>query len=340
MAVGVEAYTREREKELRLKMSLSDSRMSDCASPTLYSLGSPCITPNLSPHPRPSSASSFASPSRTPPPPDLNPQKEQEPKAQFKSANRSSSVFNGGSVNLSNSNYSSSSNKKQGGEEPQGDAAAMAAADVFHAQGFALRKAKNFVAAIDAYTKAINIYPKHFKAHFNRGFAYDKLEMFHEAIADYTRSLEIEPHNAYAYYNRGISRDMNEEYEDAVMDFTKAIELLPTNADFYHNRGFCHRKQGRYQEAVQDYTAALKCEPQHFKAIYNRYDLTLCILSLFFLAHFFLIKKHFLFLMFSGLFPWTSLANMRKLMKTIRVLSRFSPRTRTLIITGGTSGSA
>lgn len=33
----------------------------------------------------------------------------------------------------------------------------------------------DFQAAIDEYDKAIELEPRHFKAHFNRGFAFDKV---------------------------------------------------------------------------------------------------------------------------------------------------------------------
>jgi len=43
--------------------------------------------------------------------------------------------------------------------------------------------------AIQYYTQALEIYPYHFKALFNRGFAYDKLSQFELAIADYSAAI-------------------------------------------------------------------------------------------------------------------------------------------------------
>ena len=48
-------------------------------------------------------------------------------------------------------------------------------AEWYHTQGFEARKKGEFKLAIDLYTKAIEIMPSHFKAHFNRGFALDKV---------------------------------------------------------------------------------------------------------------------------------------------------------------------
>ena len=53
-----------------------------------------------------------------------------------------------------------------------------AQAETFHAKGYAARKQSDYKTAIALYTKALEIYPYHFKALFNRGFAYDKLGQF------------------------------------------------------------------------------------------------------------------------------------------------------------------
>ena len=50
-----------------------------------------------------------------------------------------------------------------------------AQAETYHAQGYAARKKSDYKLAIQLYSKALEIYPYHFKALFNRGFAYDKL---------------------------------------------------------------------------------------------------------------------------------------------------------------------
>jgi len=94
-------------------------------------------------------------------------------------------------------------------------------ADEYHSRGFRLRKAGKFDAAVEEYSRALELNPRHFKAYFNRGFAYDKMERFDLAICDYTRAIELEPYNAYAYYNRGISKDRYGQYEGAVADFTR-----------------------------------------------------------------------------------------------------------------------
>ena len=76
-----------------------------------------------------------------------------------------------------------------------------------HTQGFESRKKGDFRTAIEYYTVALQYYPFHFKALFNRGFAHDKINRYDEAIQDYSMAIKIDPKNPYAYYNRGISFD-------------------------------------------------------------------------------------------------------------------------------------
>lgn len=53
--------------------------------------------------------------------------------------------------------------------------ALASAADAAHAQGYALRKQRDFLGAVEAYSEAIKLQPAHFKALFNRAFSYDKV---------------------------------------------------------------------------------------------------------------------------------------------------------------------
>ncbi len=138
-------------------------------------------------------------------------------------------------------NVNQSQIDKQSVNGPTGEKKQLA--EQYHSHGYAARKKGDYQTAIQFYSKALEVWPQHFKALFNRGFAYDKLSDFDSAIADYTRAIQIDPRNAYTYYNKGISLDRKGLYDDAVVSFSKAIELEPTKADFFHNRGFAYRKK-------------------------------------------------------------------------------------------------
>lgn len=55
------------------------------------------------------------------------------------------------------------------------EVARLRVADQHHARGYSQRKQGNFHAAIEEYSRAIALDPRHFKALFNRGFSQDKV---------------------------------------------------------------------------------------------------------------------------------------------------------------------
>ena len=63
----------------------------------------------------------------------------------------------------------------QAGDRLASPSGTKAKADYHHARGYAFRKQGKFEAAIEEYTQAINLDPRHFKALFNRGFSHDKV---------------------------------------------------------------------------------------------------------------------------------------------------------------------
>lgn len=66
-------------------------------------------------------------------------------------------------------------------------------AEVFHGLGYEARKKGDYVSAINHYSKALEIFPQHFKVIFNRGFAFDKLGQYDLAIADYKAAISLAP---------------------------------------------------------------------------------------------------------------------------------------------------
>ncbi|KAG5472901.1 hypothetical protein LSCM4_02226 [Leishmania orientalis] len=143
-------------------------------------------------------------------------------------------------------------------------------ASYFYQRGLQHRRLGELEAAIDMYTKALELVPTHFKALFNRAFCEDKLMNYTRAIDDYTTALRLDPRNPFTHYNLGISYERMGNYTRAVEAFTRAIELDGRRPDFFHNRGFTQRKQGAYAAAIADYTAAISLDPNHFKSHYNR----------------------------------------------------------------------
>ena len=124
-------------------------------------------------------------------------------------------------------------------------------------------------AAIDAYTKAIELNPADAVAYYNRGNAKHDLDRLEEAIADYDRAIELNPANAVAYTNRGGAKAGLGRREEAIADYDRAIELNPANAVAYTNRGGAKHDLDRLEEAIADYDRAIELNPANAAAYYT-----------------------------------------------------------------------
>lgn len=137
-------------------------------------------------------------------------------------------------------------------------------------QGLAALKAKDYQAAVDKFTMAIEAVPDDFEALNNRGFARIYSGDYRGAIEDCSRSIAINPGSAKAYNNRGLARLFTGEFDDAIADFNQAITINPRYVDAYSNRGLAWSQKEDYPRAIADCTEALHLNPRAAKALYSR----------------------------------------------------------------------
>jgi len=137
-------------------------------------------------------------------------------------------------------------------------------------KGLADLKAKDYPAAVDKFTMAIEAVPNDFEALNNRGFARIYTGDYEGAIEDCTRSIDINPGSAKAYNNRGFARLFTGAYDDAITDFNKALSINPRYVDAYSNRCLAWTRKEDYTRAIADATEALHLNPRSAKALYNR----------------------------------------------------------------------
>lgn len=96
---------------------------------------------------------------------------------------------------------------------------------------------QNMQAAIENWTKTIELRENYSIAHYNRALAYAALDDRDEAIKDYTRAIEINSDwgtitPAHAYYRRGLLLQATDNVQAATQDFQKAVELLKTKPEY------------------------------------------------------------------------------------------------------------
>lgn len=111
----------------------------------------------------------------------------------------------------------------------------------------------------DDAAKAAKIDPDNPAVHFELGvflaFVCDAA-----AMDSYTKAIDLNPVYADAYYNRGLLKSNAGDHEGAVKDYTKAIEIDKTYSKAYHNRATDKGKLHDHKGAMEDYTFCIELE--------------------------------------------------------------------------------
>lgn len=102
--------------------------------------------------------------------------------------------------------------------------------------GVAAMEAGNYQAAVDAFSKAIEIgglgEQNEKAAHLNRGIAYAGLNQCPNAIPDFDKALEIGGDDALAYIQRAQCHSTTGNGAEATADAKKATAMMPDDASY------------------------------------------------------------------------------------------------------------
>ena len=144
-------------------------------------------------------------------------------------------------------------------------------AETYYYWGCARHVLKNYIDAIDAYSKAIKLKPDFAKAYHNRGISKALLDQYYSAIADFDKAILLKPNYPSAYVNRGLAK--KNAFGDPAMsipDYDKAIQMKLDYAEAYFNRGAAKVDLGQPASAIPDYDKAIHIKPKYAKAYSNR----------------------------------------------------------------------
>ncbi len=140
----------------------------------------------------------------------------------------------------------------------------------YHFRGFAKHKLGDYFGALADYNKAIELDPENASFFYERGLVKHDLDDYRGAIADYTKAIEINNGNEYAYDNRAIAKAKLGDFKGAILDFNKAIELNPDYASVFFRRGYTKYELGDYRGANADYNRAIEINPEYAEAYFSR----------------------------------------------------------------------
>ncbi len=125
-------------------------------------------------------------------------------------------------------------------------------------------------AAIADYDAALALREDDVLALFNRGIARRGRGDLAGALADFDRVLAIRETFPEAYYQRAWVRELQDDLPAANRDYTRAIELRADFAEAYNNRGANRKVLGDRAGALADYDAAIRIRPGYADAYVNR----------------------------------------------------------------------
>ena len=105
-------------------------------------------------------------------------------------------------------------------------------------------------AALNFFTKAIDLKPKSAKAWMGRGDALYSLELYAQALEAYSEAARLEPTNWKNWQQQGNALYYLEQYREAIAMYNRALELHKEDGEIYNYRG-----KALYE--LQDYESAL-----------------------------------------------------------------------------------
>ncbi|KAK7546247.1 Metallo-dependent phosphatase-like protein [Phyllosticta citricarpa] len=120
-------------------------------------------------------------------------------------------------------------------------------------QGNKAFKERNWPAAVDFYSKAIELHDKEPSFYTNRAQANIKLEAYGLAIADATRAIEIDPNNVKAYYRRAVANTAILHHSDALRDWKIVVKKNPSDKNAKLQHAECEKivKRDAFLKAIE-----------------------------------------------------------------------------------------
>ncbi len=132
--------------------------------------------------------------------------------------------------------------------------------------GDLLRADKQYLAAADAYTKALGVTggksPGDWRFYYVRGIAYERADRFPLAEADFLRALELNPGQPQVLNYLGYSWvDKGMNLERALGMIQQAVAAAPNDGYIIDSLGWAYYRLGRFDEAVEKLEQAVNIRP-------------------------------------------------------------------------------
>ncbi len=132
--------------------------------------------------------------------------------------------------------------------------------------------------ALDYLRKAVELDPRHGKAHFELGIRLYREKKPVEAKAELDASLKYDSDNAQAYFYLGKLQKESHDYVAALLSFEKAQRDPEYKAKALVERGGCYMSMNSMEKAIPELERAVRSASDEgsTEALYARYFLAMC----------------------------------------------------------------
>ncbi|MGI4791255.1 MAG: tetratricopeptide repeat protein [Janthinobacterium lividum] len=127
----------------------------------------------------------------------------------------------------------------------------------------------NFTKAISVHQKAISLFPKNVKLHYNLGNAYVGLGQREHAISAYSEAIQYDPNFYDAYANLGRELVLNEDWVAAVSIFRQAIASGPVEPALRYALCSALIQIRKTTEAIAEFKELIRDNPQDAKGYFQ-----------------------------------------------------------------------
>ncbi len=117
--------------------------------------------------------------------------------------------------------------------------------------------------------EAIRLNPQFAEAHNNLGVALGRAGEASESEAQIRLALDEKPEYAEAHNNLGTALLVEHRVDEAVVQFRSALQYKPEFSEAHNNLGNVFEAQGRGDDAIEEYRQAIKSDPQNESAYDN-----------------------------------------------------------------------
>ena len=130
----------------------------------------------------------------------------------------------------------------------------------YNSSGLSYDATGDYDRAIDAFSKAIQLFSGSATLFNNRGNAYKGKGDLEHAIADYNEAIRLSPNSGNGYHYRGNAYEAKGEFERALVDFNTVIRLHPEYVLGYLERGRINLYCGLFENAQTDFEHAISMD--------------------------------------------------------------------------------